>query len=116
MGFEVVTLGKGKNNVIDLAATPEACIAEAAGKGMNPKMLSAFKDGTKTMVEMAAVSNATGLVPDVPGMHGPKVEVEELVTSLHPRRATAASSRRRGCRRLLHGRHRAGRLRRGAQL
>ncbi len=60
MGFEVVTLGKGKNNTIDLAATPEACVAEAATKGMNPKMLSAFKDGTKTMVEMAAVSNATG--------------------------------------------------------
>ncbi len=84
MGFEVVTLGKGKNNVIDLAATPEACVAEAASKGMNPKMLSAFKDGTKTMVEMAAVANATGLVPDVPGMHGPKVELDELVTTFIP--------------------------------
>jgi predicted homoserine dehydrogenase-like protein len=84
MGFEVVTLGKGKNNTIDLAATPDACIAEAASKGMNPKMLSAFKDGTKTMVEMAAVSNATGLLPDVPGMHGPKVEVDELVGTFIP--------------------------------
>jgi predicted homoserine dehydrogenase-like protein len=84
MGFEVVTLGKGKNNTIDLAATPDACIAEAASKGMNPKMLSAFKDGTKTMVEMAAVSNATGLVPDVPGMHGPKIEVDELVGTFIP--------------------------------
>jgi predicted homoserine dehydrogenase-like protein len=84
MGFEVVTLGKGKNNTIDLAATPEACVAEAATKGMNPKMLSAFKDGTKTMVEMAAVSNATGLVPDVPGMHGPRVEIDELVSSFIP--------------------------------
>ena len=78
MGFEVVTLGKGKNNVIDLAATAASCAEEAAGKGMNPKMLAAFKDGTKTMVEMAAVSNSTGLLPDVPGMHGPKVEVEDL--------------------------------------
>ena len=84
MGFEVVSLGKGKNNVIDLAATPEACVAEAASKGMNPKMLSAFKDGTKTMVEMAAVSNATGLLPDVPGMHGPKVEVDGLVSTFIP--------------------------------
>jgi predicted homoserine dehydrogenase-like protein len=84
MGFEVVTLGKGKNNTIDLAATPEACVAEAASKGMNPKMLSAFKDGTKTMVEMAAVSNATGLVPDVPGMHGPFVEQDDLVTTFIP--------------------------------
>ena len=78
MGFEVVTLGKGKNNVIDLAATPDSCAEEARGKGMNPKMLAAFKDGTKTMVEMAAVANSTGLLPDVPGMHGPKVEVADL--------------------------------------
>lgn len=78
MGFEVVTLGKGKNNVIDLAATPESCAAEAAVKGMNPRMLAAFKDGTKTMVEMAAVANSTGLLPDVPGMHGPRVEVADL--------------------------------------
>jgi predicted homoserine dehydrogenase-like protein len=78
MGFEVVTLGKGKNNVIDLTATPESCATEAAAKGMNPKMLAAFKDGTKTMVEMAAVANSTGLVPDVPGMHGPRVEVADL--------------------------------------
>jgi predicted homoserine dehydrogenase-like protein len=84
MGFEVVMLGKGKNNTIDLAATPDACVAEAASKGMNPKMLSAFKDGTKTMVELAAVSNATGLVPDVAGMHGPKVEVDELVKTFIP--------------------------------
>lgn len=78
LGFEVVCLGKGKNNPIDRDATPASCREEALGKGMNPKMLSAFKDGSKTMVEMAAVSNATGLVPDVPGMHGLKVEVPEL--------------------------------------
>ncbi len=84
MGFEVVTLGKGKNNVMDRAATPDSCFEEATAKGMNPKMLAAFKDGTKTMVEMAAVSNATGLVPDVPGMHGPKVEVEDLAKIFIP--------------------------------
>lgn len=84
MGFEVVTLGKGKNNVIDLAATAASCAEEAASKGMNPKMLAAFKDGTKTMVEMAAVANSTGLLPDVPGMHGPKVEVEDLVRVFIP--------------------------------
>ncbi len=78
MGFEVVTLGKGKNNVIDYYATVESCREEAESKDMNPKMLASFKDGTKTMVEMAAVSNATGLVPDVAGMHGPKVELEDL--------------------------------------
>jgi predicted homoserine dehydrogenase-like protein len=78
LGFEVVCLGKGKNNPIDLGATPENCRAEAERRGMSAKMLSAFKDGSKTMVELAAMSNATGLVPDVPGMHGAKADVDEL--------------------------------------
>jgi predicted homoserine dehydrogenase-like protein len=34
-------------------------------------------DGTKTMVEMAAVANATGFSPDVPGMHGPQETAPE---------------------------------------
>jgi predicted homoserine dehydrogenase-like protein len=78
LGFEVVCLGKGKNNPIDRDATPENCRAEAARRGMSAKMLSAFKDGSKTMVELAAMSNATGLVPDVPGMHGADADVDRL--------------------------------------
>ncbi|MCK5735392.1 MAG: hypothetical protein KAH21_02895, partial [Spirochaetaceae bacterium] len=78
MGFDVVTLGKGKNNPLNYSATPESCREEALSKDMNPKMLSSFQDGTKTMVEMCAVSNATGLLPDTPGMHGPKVELDAL--------------------------------------
>jgi predicted homoserine dehydrogenase-like protein len=84
MGFEVVCLGKGKNNPIESDATPESCAREAKSKGMNPKVLASFLDGTKTMVEMAAVSNATGLLPDVPGMHGPQVEVEQLLRTFIP--------------------------------
>jgi predicted homoserine dehydrogenase-like protein len=75
LGFEVVAAGKGKNNPLDPAATPESLAEEAASKKMNPKMLVSFVDGTKTMVEMAAVANATGMVPDKPGMHGPKETV-----------------------------------------
>ncbi|HKH76340.1 MAG TPA: Gfo/Idh/MocA family oxidoreductase [Rubrobacteraceae bacterium] len=71
MGFEVVLAGKGKNNPLDVEATPESVAEEAGRKNMNPKMLAAFVDGTKTMVEMATVANAIGFVPDVPGMHGP---------------------------------------------
>lgn len=96
MGFEVVCLGKGKNNPIDFAATPDSCAEEARSKKMNPKMLAAFKDGTKTMVEMAAVSNATGLLPDVPGMHGPKVELDALEKAFVPR-ADGGIFERRGC-------------------
>ncbi len=86
MGFEVVTLGKGKNNPVNFEAVPEMLEEEAKAKGMNPKMLTAFVDGTKTMVEMAAVSNATGLIPDVPGMHGPKVEIPDLARVFIPSR------------------------------
>ena len=96
LGFEVVCLGKGKNNPIDYDATPEGCREEAEGKGMNPKMLSAFKDGSKTMVEMAAVSNATGLIPDIPGMHGIKVEVPELARVFAPA-ADGGILEHRGC-------------------
>ena len=93
-GFEVVCIGKGKNNLIDYDATPESCAGEAALKDMNPKILASFKDGTKTMVEMAAVSNATGLVPDVPGMHGPRVELEELLETYVPVTAGGILSRK----------------------
>ncbi|MBP7962759.1 MAG: hypothetical protein KBG20_16640 [Caldilineaceae bacterium] len=84
LGFEVVCLGKGKNNPIDYHATPSSCEAEALSKGMNPKMLAAFKDGSKTMVEMAAMANATGLVPDVPGAHGPKANLDDLTSVFVP--------------------------------
>ena len=46
LGFEVVCLGKGKNNPIDYYANPDSCRVEAEGKNMNPKMLAAFQDGT----------------------------------------------------------------------
>jgi predicted homoserine dehydrogenase-like protein len=75
LGFEVVVAGKGKNNPLDVSATPESVAEEAEQKRMNPKMLASFVDGTKTMVEMAAVANATGFSPDIPGMHGPEETV-----------------------------------------
>jgi predicted homoserine dehydrogenase-like protein len=37
------------------------------------------------MVEMACIANATGLVPDVPGMHGPKADRDEMVKVLIPK-------------------------------
>lgn len=96
LGFEVVCLGKGKNNPIDYYATPESCRAEAESKNMNPKMLAAFKDGTKTMVELAAMANATGLAPDVPGAHGAKVDVGDLNKVFVPA-ADGGILSRRGC-------------------
>jgi predicted homoserine dehydrogenase-like protein len=59
-------------------------------------MLAAFKDGTKTMVELAAIANATGLVPDVPGAHGARVDVSDLNKVLVPKEDGGILSRR-GC-------------------
>jgi predicted homoserine dehydrogenase-like protein len=84
LAFEVVCAGKGKNNPFVPSATPESCAAEAAAKRMNPKMLASFQDGSKTQIEMAALANATGFVPDVVGMHGPTAEVDELRRVLVP--------------------------------
>ncbi|MCL2568375.1 MAG: NAD(P)-dependent oxidoreductase [Oscillospiraceae bacterium] len=78
LGFEVRAIGKGKNNKIDYDCTPHTVAIEARERGVNPKMLCSFKDGTKTMVEMTAMANATGFVPDVMGAHGPKSTVKDL--------------------------------------
>jgi predicted homoserine dehydrogenase-like protein len=45
---------------------------------MSARMLCEFVDGSKTAVEMCSVGNATGLVPDVRGMHGAKTTRESL--------------------------------------
>lgn len=78
LGFDIVALGKGKNNPLNYEANPATAEAEAKEKGSSPKMLASFQDGTKTMVEMNAVANATGFLPDVPGMHGPSGTANEL--------------------------------------
>ncbi len=80
MGFTVVAAGKGKNNPLDRHASPNdpAAQKEAARRGLSPNMLIEFVDGSKTMIEMAAVSNATGLIPDVRGMHGPQTDRDHL--------------------------------------
>jgi predicted homoserine dehydrogenase-like protein len=78
LGFEVRVIGKGKNNAIDYDCTPETVAEEAKRKGASPKMICAFKDGTKTMVEMTAMANATGFLPDVMGAHGASGTVKDL--------------------------------------
>ncbi|ALX49994.1 NAD(P)H-dependent oxidoreductase [Lentibacillus amyloliquefaciens] len=78
MGFEIVALGKGKNNPLNLESNPDVTAEEAEQKGSSPKMLASFQDGTKTMVEMNCVANATGFAPDQPGMHGFEGKVADL--------------------------------------
>jgi predicted homoserine dehydrogenase-like protein len=85
LGMTVVAAGKGKNNPLDHDATPASCADEARRRQMNPRMLCEFVDGSKTMIEMVAVANATGLVPDRPGMHGPAATLDTLAEVLCPR-------------------------------
>lgn len=87
MGHRIISAGKGKNNPLNIDATPDAYTAEAVRRHMNPRMLVEFVDGSKTMVEMAAIANATGLIPDRPGMHGPACSREELNSVLVPQSA-----------------------------
>src|SRR6478736_3786444 len=61
LAFEVVAAGKGKNNPLNPEATPESLLEEATSKHMNPKMLCSFVDGSKAMIEMAALANGAVL-------------------------------------------------------
>lgn len=96
LGYPVVAAGKGKNNAFNVDATPDDHREEALRRNMNPRMLVEFVDGTKTMVEMVAIANATGLVPDVPGMHGPVAPKAELQNYFCPREEGGLLSRK-GC-------------------
>jgi predicted homoserine dehydrogenase-like protein len=81
-GFEVVAAGKGKNNALQFDAMPEQFEEQARARNMSPRMLVEFVDGSKTMIEMVAIANATGLKPDVPGMHGPAATRDQLAQVL----------------------------------
>lgn len=87
LGFEIVTVGKGKNNPLDRTANPDTCQARAAQQMMSPKMLASFVDGTKTMVEMTSIGNATGYAPEVPGAYGPTCKVQDLPKVFVPKSA-----------------------------
>jgi predicted homoserine dehydrogenase-like protein len=93
MGHPIVAAGKGKNNPLNIDATPDAYAEEAKRRNMNVRMLVEFVDGSKTMVEMAALANATGLVPDCPGMHGPKATLDQLAKVLVPKKDGGVLSR-----------------------
>ncbi|MCE5330138.1 NAD(P)-dependent oxidoreductase, partial [bacterium] len=93
LNLQVVAAGKGKNNPLDKYATPEILKEFAKSKGSNPYMMTSFVDGTKSMIEMACLSNATGLIPDVRGMHGPKANIKDLTKILVPKKDGGILSR-----------------------
>ena len=87
LNLDVVCAGKGKNNPMNLHAVPDDYFKYGKEKNLNPQSIASFVDGTKTMLEMSILSNATGWSIDKPGMHGPKVDVDELHTTFVPESA-----------------------------
>lgn len=79
LGLEVIAAGKGKNNPLNRYANPEVLKDYAESKGSSPTMMTSFVDGTKSMIEMACLSNSTGLLPDCRGMHGPEADIKDLL-------------------------------------
>jgi len=92
-GFEVVCAGKGTRYQPQYhQSTPDTIwgyygiTPENAKKGgMNPKVFNSFLDGTKSAIEMAAVSNATGLMPSVNGLGFPACGADHLPHILKPK-------------------------------
>jgi predicted homoserine dehydrogenase-like protein len=76
-GFKVVAAGEGTAARLEWRhATPNDALQrfgfsqrEIKHLHLNPKVYNTFLDTTKCAVEMVAVCNATGLKPDVRGMH-----------------------------------------------
>jgi len=78
LNFEIVAAGKGKNNPFEPLSNPDSVRETATAKKMNPKMLCSFTDGSKTMTEMVALANTTGLELSKRGMYGPAATVKTL--------------------------------------
>lgn len=78
VGFNVIAVGKGKNNPLDRDATPDTLRQKALEKGVSPRMLTSFVDATNTMIELTAVSNAIGFVPSKRGLIGPSAKLQDL--------------------------------------
>jgi len=91
-GFSVVAAGKGTKYLPEYhAATPRTVWGhygfsdEMVAKGdFNAQMFNSFLDGTKSGIEMAAVSNATGLTPAPAGLAFPPCGVDDLARVLRP--------------------------------
>ncbi len=85
LNFEVIAAGKGKNNPFEPLSNPDSVRERATAKNMNPKMLCSFTDGSKTMTEMVALSNTTGIPLSKRGMNGPAATVKTLQNVFAPK-------------------------------
>jgi predicted homoserine dehydrogenase-like protein len=94
-GFKVICAGKGTryephyhqsnpDNVWDIL---DKYLKITDRSSINPKMFNSFVDGTKSGIEMTAVCNATGLLPQSDGLAFPPATRFELAEVCKPKSA-----------------------------
>lgn len=92
-GFEVAGAGRGTRWLPGYhTATPETVwkywgttAERARAADMNPRVFTAFVDGSRAAMELAAVCNATGLRPPAAGLEVPPCGAHDLARILKPR-------------------------------
>ena len=92
-GFRVVAAGKGTKHLpVFHQSTPDTVWnyfgitpENAKASGMNPQMFNSFVDGTKSAIEMTAISNATRLKAPRDGLAFPPCGADDLPLVLRPR-------------------------------
>ena len=92
-GFEVIAAGKGTKYLPAYhVSTPDTVWGHygftpemVAGGDFNAQMFNSFLDGTKSAIEMAAVTNAAGLAAAPQGLAFPPCGVDDLPRLLKPR-------------------------------
>ena len=92
-GFKVICAGKGtryephyhKSNPDNVWDILDKYLNISDRKSINPKMFNSFVDGTKSGIEMTAVCNATGLVPQMNGLGFPPATRFELADICKPK-------------------------------
>ncbi len=92
IGVEVVCAGKGtRYQPAYHYSTPETVWghygfsdAQVASGDYNAQMFNSFLDGTKSAIEMCAVANGSGLLPQTCGLQFPPAGVHELPEILKP--------------------------------
>jgi predicted homoserine dehydrogenase-like protein len=92
-GFKVIAAGKGtRYHPSYHRSTPDTVwdildryLQIKDRNSINPKMFNSFIDGTKSGIEMTAVCNATGLVPQTEGLGFPPASRFELADICKPK-------------------------------
>ena len=93
IGMEVVCVGKGTRYQPEYHySTPETVWGfygfseeQVATGDYNPQMFNSFLDGSKSAIEMCAVANGTGFMPQDQGLQFPAVSFDDLAEVLKPK-------------------------------